>query len=366
MINDAFEKIMLSSDESESESELHVETDTTIPYLEEELPGETVTIITTKPCCVSVTRLESILLEPPKDASDLPVGEHYTRSRSAPKKERTGRKPRKANTGVKYQLTDDTLDNPVLKPEKPVPSRSGPSASRIKSQSSTSKEPPQRLPPVPSLTSPDEDDEENVPLGKLQIELQRSKSKPSIRGVFKTKEHGIKKKEVKDRKYKCKICDASVEGARALTKHHQKKHGILYCDQCQKAFNNQRSLAKHLYTHKTLKFKCSKCGKAFPFKSQLTTHRISHRDATHKCMHGKCSRTFKNIGDLNRHARTHTAKWIVCPDCPNYKTKDKRNFESHRQHHNQIEKYWCNVCGEGFVHSTQKSRHKAQKNCKKA
>ena len=78
-IHDAFDKILLSSEDSEDE--LHVETDTTIPYLEEhdELLGDTDRIINTKPCCVSVTRLESILLDdPPKDASELPVGEHYT------------------------------------------------------------------------------------------------------------------------------------------------------------------------------------------------------------------------------------------------------------------------------------------------
>ena len=367
-IHDAFDKILLSSDDSEDE--LHVETDIMIPYLEEhnELPGDTDMIINTKPCCVSVTRLESILLDdPPKDASELPVGEHYTRSHSTPRKERTGRKPRKANTGVKYQYIDDTFDTPSQKTEKPVPSRTGPTASRIRSQSSTTEDPLQRLPPVPSLTSPDEDEEDNLPLVEIQRELRAETPKTTKkRGVFKTKEHGIKKKEVQNRKYRCKICGASVEGARALTKHHQKEHGILYCDHCQKAFNNQRSLAKHLYTHKTLNYKCNKCGKAFPFKSQLTTHRISHHKPTHKCMHGKCDRTFKNIGDLNRHVCTHTAKWIVCPDCPNYKTKDKRNFESHRQCHNQIEKYWCSTCGEGFIHSTQKSRHEAQKNCKKA
>ena len=324
-------------------------------------------IINTKPCCVSVTRLESILLDDtPKDASELPVGEHYTWSRSAPRKERTGRKPRKANTGVKYQYIEDTFDTPAQKTEKPVPLRSGPSASRIKSQSSTTEDPLQWLPPVPSLTSPDEDDDDNLPLVEIQRELRAEIPTTRTRGVFKTKEHGIKKKEIQDRKYRCKICGASVKGARALTKHHHKEHGILYCDHCQKAFNNQRSLAKHLYTHKSLKFKCNRCGKAFPFKSQLTTHRISHHKPTHKCMHGKCDRTFKNIGDLNCHARTHTAKWIVCPDYPNYKTKDKRNFESHRQRHNQIEKYWCSTCGQGFVHSTQKSRHEAQKNCKKA
>ena len=101
-------------------------------------------------------------------------------------------------------------------------------------------------------------------------------------------------------------------------------------------------------------------------RNLLLTAIIRERMILDKKQYGKCNCTFKNIGDLNRHACTHSAKWIVCPDCPNYKTKDKRNFESHRQRHNQIEKYWCSTCGKGFVHSTQKSRHEAQKNCKKA
>ena len=275
-ISDAFDKILLSSEESEDE--LLVETDTTIPYPDPDvaLPGET-TKFKLKPCCISVTRLETILLDDvssddtPKDASDLPVGEYYTRSRATPKKERTGRRPRKASTGIKYELSDDH-EVPVPKADKPVPSRSGPSASRLRAQSSKTEEPMQRLPPVPSLTSPDEEEDDAVPLVVVQRKLRTVTPKQKPKGVFKTKEHGIKKKETKDRKYRCKLCDKSVLGARALTVHHQQKHGILYCDHCQKAFNNQRSLAKHLYTHKTLKFKCTKCGKAFPFKSQLTTH----------------------------------------------------------------------------------------------
>ena len=168
-----------------------------------------------------MTRLESILLEdPPKDASELPVGVQYTRSRSAPRNQWTGRKPRKANTGVKYQYIEDTLDTPAQKTEKPVPSRSGPSTSRIKSQSSTSQDPLQWLPPVPSLSSPDEDYEDNLPLGEIQSELRGTKPKTRTRGPFKTKEHGIKQNQVQDHKYRSKICGASVEGARALTKHN--------------------------------------------------------------------------------------------------------------------------------------------------
>ena len=62
MVNDAFDKILLSSDESEDE--LLVETETMIPYPDEqdELRGDTLEV-TVKPCCVSVTRLESILLD---------------------------------------------------------------------------------------------------------------------------------------------------------------------------------------------------------------------------------------------------------------------------------------------------------------
>ena len=125
-IKDAFDKILLSSDDSEDE--LPVETDTTILYPDtnNELCGET-SKAELKPCCVSVTRLESILLDDtpsddtPKDALELPVGTHFTRSRATPKKERTGRRPRKASTGIKYELTEDNEDISSPKADKPCP-----------------------------------------------------------------------------------------------------------------------------------------------------------------------------------------------------------------------------------------------------
>ena len=85
----------------------------------------------------------------------------------------------------------------------------------MKAQTSTTEEPVQRLPPVPSLTSPDEDEDEDdaTPLVVIQRELRKESSKQKTRGVFKTKEHGIKKKETKDRKYRCKLCGNSVVGA---------------------------------------------------------------------------------------------------------------------------------------------------------
>ena len=148
-----------------TESELLVETAvmTTSSELENELWGETL-----KPCCISVIRLESILLDNdptllPVDAQDLPTGEHFT-------KKGVGRKPRKANTCVQYDYHDDNPDN-SLKPhkqDKPLPYKSGPSDERIHAQSRTTEDPLQKKNPIPSLSSlneePDEDEEDQIPL----------------------------------------------------------------------------------------------------------------------------------------------------------------------------------------------------------
>ena len=97
--------------------------------------------VETKSCSVKLTCLETILTDylykvPPTAASDLPVGEHFTRSRSAHILVQTGRKPHRVSTGVKYGETSG--DTPMSNKPKPnttaaKPNRSGPTAGRINS-----------------------------------------------------------------------------------------------------------------------------------------------------------------------------------------------------------------------------------------
>ena len=126
-------------------------------------------------------------------------------------------------------------------------------------------------------------------------------------------------------------------------------------------------LTKHLYQHEHNKqHECNKCKKVFPFVSQLNTHKLTHRNKPNQvCVYPKCGRRFKSKSDLNRHAASHTKAWLTCTDCPNYKTKDKRNFESHRLTHSKINKYFCEKCGKGFTFNTQKRRHTAKDICNK-
>ena len=168
------------------------------------------------------------------------------------------------------------------------------------------------------------------------------------------------------KKYGCRMCEVWVDTAQELKTHHTSNHGIMYCKTCTKAFNNQHSLTRHEYEHKTRPYVCTVCGEDFPFESQLATHKLSHSECRkHACSVKDCDKRFKNLGDRNRHVKEHTSPWLRCPDCPEYKTKAKRDLESHRSKHSKIERYYCERCGKGFVYSTQKIRHVTKKLCKK-
>ena len=70
---------------------------------------------------------------------------------------------------------------------------------------------------------------------------------------------------------------------------------------------------------------CEHCGMGFPFMSRLEQHKVTHwKLATLPCMHKNCGRTFKNLGDLNRHVSQHNGIWYTCDFCT-YRNKDKRN-----------------------------------------
>ena len=91
----------------------------------------------------------------------------------------------------------------------------------------------------------------------------KPKPKQKAKGTFATKSFILKKVKRK-RNYGCKLCDAVLSSAHQLTVHHQEKHGILYCETCNKAFNNPTSLVRHKYQHCELRFHCN-CGVAFAF-----------------------------------------------------------------------------------------------------
>ena len=342
------------------------------PRLDVEVLDQIVTppTVKIKSCVIKLKRLETILQEEERtEVPTLKEGEHFTRSKSKPTPTRTTRRPRTASSGKTYSeslLSDD--DKPKQRPAS-TPAAVGPSTSRMTAQNRKSKYPDTRLPPIKKSLSDCEEPENEVeeyPVPEIKpvsTKQTTGKTTSQTKGVVKVTEYTLKKPTV-ERVYKCRMCKFKASSAKELHDHHQSKHGIMYCDHCERPFNNQLSLSRHLYEH-TLerKFVCSSCKEAFPFKSQLTYHKRKHiKRRAFFCSYPGCDKKFKNSGDLNRHARSHTKKGYQCPDC-DYWNADKRNYDSHRICHSNIERYFCPNCGQGFKFNTQKQRHVKAKEC---
>ena len=201
-VPDAMDLILVPT-QCDQSAVLHVETETPIPEIGL-LPALRVE---TKSCSVKLTRLETILTDylyrvPPTAASDLPVGEHFTRCAHTPV--RTGRKPRRVSTGVKYgEIVVDTPTSNRPKPNTSAakPNRSSPTAGRINSRNKSSVAPVMRLPPI-KAEPPDVPDEDEPPTVRdsddtneaHEDDIPLSELAKKLRGTFTTKEHVLEKK----------------------------------------------------------------------------------------------------------------------------------------------------------------------------
>ena len=271
---------------------------------------------------------------------------------------RQGRRPQSANTNVYYDEGTSSSDhNNKKKPKrsKSTPPTDGPMTSHVHAQNTMTGTPTVHLPPL-EVDKPTAVDAEQVPESiPVPDNTANDTHEPKVKGSFATHSFSLKKTK-RHRKYGCKLCTDVLDSAHLLTIHHWQSHGILYCEVCKKAFNNLTSLVRHSYQHKPLRFHCT-CGASFAFSSQLQTHSVvHHRHASHHCVYPKCNRSFKNKGDLKRHAAEHYGTLHECPDC-DYKNRDIRNLESHRLKHSDISKYVCRSCGQGFKYNTQLRRH---------
>ncbi|XP_043198091.1 zinc finger protein 1-like isoform X3 [Amphibalanus amphitrite] len=76
---------------------------------------------------------------------------------------------------------------------------------------------------------------------------------------------------------------------------------LYQCDQCDKAFNKQSSLARHKYEHSGMRpYKCEDCPKAFKHKHHLSEHKRLHSgEKPYQCK--KCLKRFSHSGSYSQH-----------------------------------------------------------------
>ncbi|KAK7074403.1 Zinc finger E-box-binding homeobox 2, partial [Halocaridina rubra] len=90
-------------------------------------------------------------------------------------------------------------------------------------------------------------------------------------------------------------------GDESRKRRRDEEGGIFQCDQCDKSFNKQSSLARHKYEHSGQRpFKCDLCPKAFKHKHHLTEHsRLHTGEKPYQCH--KCLKRFSHSGSYSQH-----------------------------------------------------------------
>lgn len=83
--------------------------------------------------------------------------------------------------------------------------------------------------------------------------------------------------------------------------HRTEEEGLYACDQCDKMFGKQSSLARHKYEHSGQRpYKCDVCDKAFKHKHHLTEHKRLHSgEKPFQC--DKCLKRFSHSGSYSQH-----------------------------------------------------------------
>ncbi|KAI4459768.1 histone h4 transcription factor-related [Holotrichia oblita] len=90
-------------------------------------------------------------------------------------------------------------------------------------------------------------------------------------------------------------------GSPMLGNQEQDVEGQFSCDQCDKSFSKQSSLARHKYEHSGQRpHKCDECPKAFKHKHHLTEHKRLHSgEKPFQC--SKCLKRFSHSGSYSQH-----------------------------------------------------------------
>ena len=205
---------------------------------------------------------------------------------------------------------------------------------------------------------------------------QRPVSKCKISGhpqsnkhIFHVKCHILRKCTrklyLKCRIVNCKQAYRSFHSVQALNVHHHIFHPrILFrCRICPKIHCTPSSDTYHNYEHQQPTFSCPKCDRSFVINSKLQQHRRVHiKQRLYKCFYGGCTKSYKYLQDLVRHANSHLSKKFECPLC-NYTSDQKRLLKRHSAIHQRIPRYQCKKCGSGFIHYNQLYRHRLKCQC---
>lgn len=180
------------------------------------------------------------------------------------------------------------------------------------------------------------------------------------------------KSNEKSKPYTCEECNKSFEKEIKLHKHlriHERakeqqdaNFKRFLCHICSKTFRQNTGLMFHMRTHTGYKpHVCKYCGRGFTSNSNCINHERTHTgDRPFVCQY--CSAAFAKSCTLKAHITTHTGEANYhCKTCGK-SFRRLKYLKEHRFTHTGEKPYACKICGTAYSHSGSLFVH--EKKCK--
>ncbi|XP_076392468.1 uncharacterized protein LOC105662992 isoform X2 [Megachile rotundata] len=121
-----------------------------------------------------------------------------------------------------------------------------------------------------------------------------------------------------DPNYQCDTCNATYKVKQLLVNHIKSKHNgerRYKCAQCEKGFNDTKSLYNHVLLHTGKKpFVCEYCNMSFRRKDSRDHHRRKHTgEQPYQCP--DCGESFSTYNNRSKHRKREHGKDPECPEC---------------------------------------------------
>ena len=164
------------------------------------------------------------------------------------------------------------------------------------------------------------------------------------------------------RPYTCQDCGGRYKTSTYLKRHIRALHTAYeknyVCSICGKAFNQEKKLTSHMYTHSDERaYNCETCGKAFKKKGTLVIHQATH-SSEKPFLCRTCGKGFKRDIALKRHDLIHTGEQpYECLIC-GMRFNQSCSMRRHMLTHTGEKPYSCNDCGERFTQSGGLASHR--------
>ena len=195
------------------------------------------------------------------------------------------------------------------------------------------------------------------------------------KGSIKYRNHGLRKKIVKELKIPCPVCEVMKQSdrklyasQRQLNIHMKAKHPKFKfeCSECGEYYSSYNACYKHMVrTHYKKRHICADCAKSFPYPGELKFHMRNHtRKGLLPCTFKGCKKLFTSNKSMFQHLQSHSDKTWECDKCQ----KTFNTYSNYRQHMKgkHLPPSLKSYCGKMFVWPYQRTSHQMEcEDCKK-